>query len=465
MILDRRSFLTGLGAGLVLAQLPRVASAAPTVTGFDPHVLVHIALDGTTTIFCHRSEMGQGIRSSLPVLIGDEIGADPARVVVVQADGDKKYGDQNTDGSTSIRKQYDYLRQAGATARMMLTAAAAKRWKVKPETCTTANHQVIHSASKRTLAFADVVADAAKLPVPKKVTYRPFSELVNVTSENLPLIDGEAHVTGTSHYGADIRLPNMLTAMIARPPVVGGKLVTYDATAANRVPGVKRIVEMPQPKPPWLFQPWGGVAVIADTTWAAMKGRAALKLEWDHGANATYDSIAYREQLLGSVRADGTKAREVGDIDKAFSAAKKTVEAEYVVPHLSHMQMEPLVAVAHMHDGICEVWAPTQNPQENRTDVAKLLGISEDKVTIHVTLLGGAFGRKSKSDFVVEAAYLASQLEGTPVRVQWTREDDVKHGYYNAVNAQRLRAALDEYEYRDGLASPHSVHADRGHVR
>lgn len=446
MILDRRTFLAGLGAGLVLTQLPRTGHAQPSAPGdgFDPHVLVHIALDGTTTIFCHRSEMGQGIRSSLPVLIGDELGADPARVVVRQADGDKKYGDQNTDGSTSIRKQYDYLRQAGATARTMLIAAAAKRWKVKAETCTTANHQVIHTPTKRTLAFAEVVADAAKLPVPKKVAFRPVAELTNVASEHLPLIDGEAYVTGTAQFGADIRLPNMLTAVVARPPVVGGRLVKHDDSRALKVAGVKRVIEMPQPKPPWLFQPWGGVAVVADNTWAAMRGRAALGLEWEHGPNATYNSAAFRDQLLASVRADGTKARETGDIDRAFASAKTTVEAEYVVPHLSHMQMEPLVAVAQVKDGHCEVWAPTQNPQENRTDVANLLGIGEDHVTIHVTLLGGAFGRKSKSDFVVEAAWLASKLEGTPVRVQWTREDDVKHGYYNAANAQRFRAAVDE---------------------
>jgi isoquinoline 1-oxidoreductase beta subunit len=444
VILSRRTFLSGLGAGLVLSAIPRVGRSAPrdANTTFEPHVLVHIALDGTTTIFCHRSEMGQGIRSSLPVLVGDELGADPARVLVQQADGDKKYGDQNTDGSTSIRKQYDYLRQAGATARTMLIAAAAKRWKVTPDSCTTANHQVIHVPSKRTLSFADVVAAAATLPVPKKVSSRPITELTNVASNRLPLLDGESYVTGTAIYGADVRLPGMLVAVIARPPVVGGKLVSHDDARALSIPGVKRVVEMPTPKPPWLFQPWGGVAVIAENTWAAMRGRAALELHWDHGANASYDSARYRDELLASVRAPGRTERNVGDIDAAFAAAKSIVEAEYVVPHLSHMQMEPLVALAHVADGKAEIWAPTQNPQQARTDVAKLLGFSEDNVTVHVTLLGGGFGRKSKSDFVVEAAYIASQLNGTPVRVQWTREDDVKHGYYNAVNAQRLRAAI-----------------------
>jgi len=458
--LSRRGFMAGLGAGLVVVMTPGVAGAdepsgrAGTVPppekklsdGLAPHVLIHIALDGTTTIVCHRSEMGQGIRSSLPVLIGDEIGADPSRVVVPQADGDKKYGDQNTDGSSSIRKQYDDYRKAGAATRMMLIAAAAKRWKVKPETCTTENHFVIHLPTKRTVPFADVVADAAKLPVPKQdIVLRPIAELKRVADDHLPLIDGTAYVMGTAQFGADIRFPDMLVAVIARPPVVGGRLVKYDATPALAVSGVKKLVDMPTPKPPWLFQPWGGVAIVADNTWAALKGRAALKVTWDHGPNAIYNSDAFREQLLASVRAPGTKYRDLGDIDAAFAKAAKTVEAEYVVPHLSQNPMEPLVAVARFDDGRVEVWAPTQNPQQNRTDVAKLLGLTEEKVTIHVTFLGGGFGRKSKSDFVVEAAYLAKEIGGgRAVRVQWTREDDLQHGYYNAVNAQRLRAALDE---------------------
>ncbi len=456
--LTRRGFLAGLGAGLAVGVMPRVARAdepsgrAGTVPppqdhkgGLAPHVLIHIALDGTTTIICHRSEMGQGIRSSLPVLIGDEIGVDPARVVLRQAEGDKKYGDQNTDGSSSIRKQYDGYRRAGAAARMMLIAAAAKRWKVKPETCSTANHFVVHTPTKRTLAFAEVVEAASKLPVPKNPTLRPFTELARVAAPDLPLLDGAAFVTGTAQFGADVTFPNMLTAVIARPPVVGGTIKTYDAKHALAVPGVRKVVEMPVPKPPWLFQPWGGLAVVADNTWAAMKGRAALEITWDHGANASYSSEAYREQLLASVRAPGTAYRNVGDIDAAFAKAAKTVEAEYLVPHLSQLQMEPLVAVARVADGRAEIWAPTQNPQANRTDVAKMLGLPEDKVTINVTMLGGGFGRKSKSDFVVEAAHLAKALgDGRHVRVQWTREDDLQHGYYNAVSAQRLRAALDD---------------------
>lgn len=460
MQLTRRTFLAGLGAGLVIGVTPRLAAGdepsghAGSVPppeergkeGLSPHVLIHIALDGTTTILCHRSEMGQGVRSSLPVLIADEIGADRSRVVVRQADGDKKYGDQNTDGSSSIRKQYDGYRRAGAAARMMLIAAAAKRWKVKPETCTTQSHFVLHKPTRRALAFAEVVEAAAKLPVPKsEIVLRPLEELKQVADPHLPILDDVALVTGTAQFGADITLPGMLVAVIARPPVVGGRVSKYDATRALAVPGVKKVLEMPVPKPPWAFQPWGGIAVVAENTWAAMKGRAALDLRWEPGPNASYSSGAYREQLLASVRGPGTRHRDLGNIDAAFATAGRTVEAEYFVPHLAQLQMEPLVAVALLRNGRASLLAPTQNPQANRTDVAKLLGLREEDVTIHVTLLGGGFGRKSKSDFVVEAAQLAKQLgEGRPVRVQWLREDDVKHGYYNAVNAQRLRAALDE---------------------
>jgi len=457
--LSRRGFLQGLGAGLVVGVMPLVADAdepsgksgpppSPANKQKDgslqPNVLVHIALDGTTTIVCTRSEMGQGVRSSIPVLIADELGADPERVVVVQADGDKKYGDQNTDGSSSIRKFYDHLRESGGAARMMLTSAAAKRWNVKPESITVANHVLTHAPTKRTLRFEDVVAAAAKLPVPKQksIVLRPASELTHVNDAKLPLLDGVPIVTGAAQFGADVVLPGMLVAVIVRPPAVGGKVATYDATRALAVPGVKHVVEMPQPNPPWLFQPWGGLAIVATNTWAALRGRDALHRSFDHGPNGSFYSDSFRDELLLSVRAPGTVVRKVGDVDKAFGSAAKVVEAEYLVPHLSHMQMEPLVATAKVAGGTAEVWVPTQNPQAVRSTVAAVVGLPEDKVTVHVTLLGGGFGRKSKADFPAEAAYLAKAV-GAPVRVQWTREDDVQHGYYNANNAQRLRVALD----------------------
>lgn len=450
MLVTRRSFLVGLNlsvGGLALGIFGTARAATPKdelpKDGLVPNVFVHVAADGIVTIVCHRSEMGQGVRSTIPRLIAAELGADPAKIVVQQAIGDVKYGDQNTDGSSSIREGFVGLRRSGAAARMMLTEAAAKQWKVKPETCTAQNHEVVHLPSGRKLGFGALVAAAKKLPVPKAIVLRPDAELAVLKDNALPLLDGRAIINGSSVFGADVKLPGMLIAVIARPPVVGGKVARFDAAAAQAVPGVKKVVALPEPKGAVNFQPWGGLAVIADSTWAAMKGRAALSITWDDGPNAIYDSATYKEQLLASARAPGTPLRSVGDVDAAFSKAARTIEADYLVPHLAHLPMEPPAAVASVKDGKAELWVCTQNPQAVQKEVARVLGLKEDQVTIHVTLLGGGFGRKSKADFASEAAFLAKEMK-VPVRVQWTREDDVRHGYYNAVSAQHLRAALDD---------------------
>ncbi len=466
LLIARRSFLAGLNlavGGLAVGFVsnqeptnepsggpepkPKTSSPATekSAPGLNPNVFVHVAPDGVVTIVCHRSEMGQGIRSSLPVLIADELGADMARVKIVQADGDKVYGDQNTDGSNSVRGIYEDMRRVGATARTMLIATAAKRWKVSPDSCEARDHVVVHRASKRTLGFGELALEAGKqrVPPPSEVRLRPKEELRRV-GKPLPLLDSPAYVTGTARFGADIRLPGMLTAVIARPPVVGGRMARYDASRALAIPGVKRVIELPAPKPPYMYQSWGGLAVLADNTWAAMRGRAALDITWEHGENATHDSERYRQELSASVQAPGTVLRNVGDVEGALTKAARVIEAEYHVPHLAHVPMEPPVAVARFEGGTCEVWAPTQNPQAARTEAARALGLPEEKVQVHVTFLGGGFGRKSKADFVSEAVLLAKEA-GVPVRVQWTREDDVQHDYYNAISTQRLSAGLDEH--------------------
>lgn len=426
---------------------PKPATGSRTIEanapGLNPNVFIHVGPDGTVTIVCHRSEMGQGIRSSLPVLIADELGANMARVKIVQADGDKAFGDQNTDGSNSIRGFYEDLRRAGATARVMLVAAAAARWNVRPEDCVAREHAVTHVPTGRSLGFGELAIEAGKQKVPaaKDVMLRPNSELPHL-GKALPLLDAPAYVTGQAIYGADVTLPGMLTAVVARPPVVGGKVARFDATRALAVPGVRKVLEIPAPKPPYAFQPWGGVAVVADHTWAAMRGRAALDVTWEHGANASYDSDTYRGALAKAVSVPGTVARKVGDTESALKSAARVVEAEYHVPHLPHMPMEPVVAVANVNAGRCEVWAPTQNPQAAQTEVARVLGMTPDTVKVHVTFLGGGFGRKSKADFCSEAAWLSRQL-GAPVRVQFTREDDVRHDYVNTVSTNRLTAGLD----------------------
>ncbi|WP_434388076.1 molybdopterin cofactor-binding domain-containing protein [Melittangium boletus] len=452
--LSRRSFLEGLGlvaAGLALELTPTNAAAAmPTAwppvpeAGFRPNVFVHVAPDGVVTMVCHRSEMGQGVRSSLPVLIADELGADMARVKLVQGDGDTAYGDQNTDGSSSVRKIFDELRYVGATARTMLVAVAARRWGVPASACEARDHAVFHKGSGRTLGFGALANDAAKLAVPKRenVTLRPRSELRHLGKE-LPLLDGPDLVTGRAKFGADVVLPGMLTAIIQRPPVAGGKVLRHDATRALAVPGVQQVVELPAPTLPFAFQPLGGIAVVATNTWAAMKGSAALDITWDPGDNAVYDSEAYKQELTRVLGAEGKVVREVGDANTALASAPRRLTADYHTPHLAHAPMEPPAAVARFAAGSCEVWACTQNPQAARTEVARALGIDEAQVTVHVTLLGGGFGRKSKPDYVAEAA-LVSRAVGAPVRVQWTREDDVRHDYYHSTSAQRLTAALDD---------------------
>jgi isoquinoline 1-oxidoreductase beta subunit len=407
-------------------------------------VFVHVAPDGWVTIVCHRSEMGQGVRSSIPVLLADELGADMAKVRISQADGDAVYGDQNTDGSSSVRGHYDLMRHIAATARTMLVNAAAKRWGVKPDSLKAREHQVHHEASGRSVGFGELVALARKEPIPKpeSIQLRPARELEHVGTE-LPHLDAKAYVTGTAQFGADVHVPGMLIAVIARPPVVGGRVLSFKRDAALAVPGVRHVFQMPEPTKPYVFQSWGGVAVVADNTWAALKGRAVLDVQWEHGENAVYDSDKYRETLIESSRKPGTPLRQLGDAPAALAKAARTVEAEYYVPHLPHAPMEPPVALASVADGRCEVWACTQNPQAARKEAARALGMDEKDVTVHVTFLGGGFGRKSKADFVSEAVLLSREVKA-PVRVQWTREDDVRHDYYNSVSQQRLVAGLDD---------------------
>lgn len=453
----RRGFLAGLGAasaGLALgwhildagdaAAAPAATAAVAAVSGaavFAPNPFLQIGADGLVTIVCARSEMGQGVRSSLPIVLADELGADPAKVRIVQGDADEKYGDQNTDGSTSIRNFFEPMRQVAATARAMLIGAAAARWRV-PAARLTAHDDAVHDpVTRKSLGFGALAAAAAALPVPKTAPLRPQRELTHLGKE-LPLRDGAEYVTGKAGYAADVRVPGMLTAVIARPPAVFGKVARLDDRRARAVPGVRHVVTLPAPAPPAQSQPLGGVAVIADHTHAALRGRAALDLAWDAGPNAGYDSERYTDELLAAVRAPGDTVRTLGDTERALASAARVIQAEYVVPHLTHAPMEPPAALVKIDGDRCEVWTCTQDPQDAQEAVAKALGIPKASVTVHVTFLGGGFGRKSIPDYVVEAALLA-KAAGAPVRVQWTREDEIRHGYYHTHSAQALAAGLD----------------------
>jgi len=328
----------------------------------------------------------------------------------------------------------------------MLEAAAAARWAVPIDQVQAQRHAVVHAASGRSLGYGTLALDAAALPVPERAALKlkPASKFRYIGAQTTASVDGSDIVTGRAVYGIDVRLPGMLHAVIARPPVLGGTVRSVDSAAALQVPGVLKVFTMPGTPPPSEFQPIGGVVVVARDTWAAIQGRAALKIEWDDGPHASYDTDSYRQGLLASVRQPGGKVlRNEGDAPAALASASRRVEAEYQLPHLAHASMEPPAAVARISAGQCETWAPCQSPQAARDRVAKRLGLDASKVTVNVTLLGGGFGRKSKPDFVVEAALVSQAMDGVPVKVTWTREDDLHHDYLHTLSAQRLEAAVD----------------------
>jgi isoquinoline 1-oxidoreductase beta subunit len=447
-LVTRRTFLGGLfsaGAFVLGARLwptgsNTTANAAPA---WQPSVYLGLEPDGTVIIVAHRSEMGTGIRSVLPTVLADELDADWQRVKLEQAIGDTKYGNQNTDGSCSIRDFYDAMRQAGASARTMLIAAAAQQWGVPAAECKTQNHQVIHAASNRKLGYGELAAAAAKQPVPKKEELKLKTPAeFRYIGKGLPTVDRDDICAGKGTFGIDAAMPGMVHASIERSPVFGGKLKTYDDKEARAVRGVQQTVTIPAFTPPHGFKALGGVAVIANSTWAARKGREKLKVEWETSENARYDSAAYKQTLLETVRKPQKVVRNLGDVDAEFAKGGQTHEAEYYVPHLAHAPMEPPAAVAEFKDGKCVVHAATQNPQAVQDTVAAALGIDKKNVECHVTLLGGGFGRKSKPDYVAEAALLAKEL-GKPVKVTWSREDDIRFDYYHAVAAMYFKAAVD----------------------
>jgi len=423
------------------------ADAMPHGWVDNPLVFVAIATDGTVTILCHRSEMGQGVRTSLPMVVADELEADWIRVKVEQALGDEvRYGNQDTDGSRSMRHFFMPMRRVGAAARTMLELAAAKQWGVPVQEVKAQAHQVIHTATSRTLSYGQLAKAASKLPVPSRESLRlkKPAEFRYIGKGGVGIYDGLTIVKGRGQYGIDTRLDDMLYAVMARAPVFGSKVLRYDDSKALKVPGVIRTIELKGSPPPAEFNPLGGIAVIATNTWAAIQGRKALKIEWDKSPHDGYDSVAYKAELEAAARKPGKVVRNDGDVDAAFKTAAKQVEAEYYAPHLAQAPMEPPAATARIVKGHCEIWSCTQAPQASKERVAKWLKIPEDKVTVHVTLLGGGFGRKSKPDYVIEAALLSKAMNGKPVKVTWTREDDLQHSYFHTVSVERLEAGLDD---------------------
>lgn len=453
--MQRRGFLRSLaGGGLVLAFGSRAGASSllggtelASAVDFQPDLWVTLLSSGEVKIVAHRSEMGTGIATSLPMVVADEMEADWNRVTIEQAPGDARLGDQNTDGSRSVRQFYEIMRQVGASMRQMLEAAAAKTWNVPVSECRAVLHEVVHTPSGKKLGYGELADVAATLTKPetKDLVYKKPEER-RYQGKGVPIRDLEGILNGSAQYGADLRIDGMKYAVIARSPVLGGTPKKWDEAAALKVPGVERIVQLDSvgPKAP-AFNPLGGLAVIAANTWAAIQGREALQVEWDLGPNAEANTEKQMASLRAGANEDGLVARNRGKTVETLAAApaERVISADYEAPYLAHAPMEPPCAIAQVTDESCHCWAPTQNPQAAQGSVAAALGMDPGQVRVDVTLLGGGFGRKSKPDYVTEAALLSREVNA-PVQVFWTREDDLRHDFFHAVSAMRMDAAVDE---------------------
>ena len=458
--ISRRTFLktagvTGalvLGANVAPGSMIGAARGQTNGNSVKPNLFVEISDDGTVTITCSRSEMGQGVRTGIPMILADEMEADWQRVKIWQAPGDETKYDpagkdqQNTDGSRSTRHHFDVMRELGAAGRYVLEQAAAKKWGVDPNEVYAKDHRLYHSGTGQWFDFGEVVDAAADIVVPTGDAAPKLKDKSQwkYIGRDMPVVDNYDMSTGGATYGADISVPGMKIAVVARSPVYRGKVKSFDASEALKVQGVEQVIEIPAlpDDKPAEFHALGGVAVIGTNTWSVLEGRDRLVIDWDDGPNVTHDSSTYNDQLMASARAGGHVIRDRGNVDEALASAAQALEAEYFVPYFIHTPMEPPVALVDATQMPVKVVTSTQAPNSVRQYVAAALGIEQTDVECEVTLLGGGFGRKSKPDFACEAAILSSKI-GAPVRVQWTREDEIRQGYYHAASAHRLKAGLD----------------------
>jgi isoquinoline 1-oxidoreductase beta subunit len=410
--------------------------AAGVVTAKDPFdAWIHVQPDGSTELMLAQSEMGQGIYTSLPMLLAEEADIDWKRVRVTQSDSSI-----GTGGSGSVRSNYLPLRQAGAAVRTVMIAAAAQQWGVPASECSTANSEVFHAASKRRLSYGELVPAARKLPLPDLKTVK-LKDPATFTLIGKPTqhLDIPAKCTGAAKFGVDVRLPGMVYAVIARCPTFGGTLARFDASKALATPGVLQVFEIPARE----FRVFtaGGAVVIAKSTWAAIQGRKALDITWNPGPHKGESTETLRAAMTDALSKPPAWT-DAGNVDLGDVAASKCIESVYEFPFLSHACMEPMNATIHLHEGTCEAWVPSQGGEAMRTTIAKELGISESKVTVHTTLMGGGFGRRYQYDFATEAAQIAQHVNG-PVQLVWTREDDMTHDFYRPAGMRRMRGALD----------------------
>jgi isoquinoline 1-oxidoreductase beta subunit len=437
--LGRREFLrTGAAAGATLVigfHLPAAARADSHVgaapVSFKPNAWLEVHADGAVSIWTGRSEMGQGVQTAMPMIVAEELEADWEMVRVIQADADPAYGNQVTVGSRSVQTGWEPLRRAGAAAREMLIGAAALSWGVPQGVCTASRGVVRHVGSGRELGYGDLTARAAALPIPDDPPLKPASAY-RLLGTRVPRVDTPAKVTGRAIYGIDVRVPGMVFAAVARSPVFGGRLTRFDPAPALAVPGVTRVVPISR-----------GVAVVAENTWAAFQGKRLLAVEWEEGATARWSTEGISQAFVAAAARSGQVVRSAGDAEAALRGAARTVEATYEAPYLAHACMEPMNCTAHVSDGRAEIWAPTQNPQGIQREAARVSGLPSEAITVHVTYLGGGFGRRGgPTDYATEAVELATKLEA-PVQVVWTREDDVQSGPFRPATYNVLRAGLD----------------------
>jgi isoquinoline 1-oxidoreductase beta subunit len=444
MRVDRRSFLktsaagaTGLVIGFYLPGRFEALAATPADSAAPAalNAWMRIGTDNSVTIVIDKSEMGQGILTALCMIAAEELECDWKKIRTEFAPAAKEYfnpafGTQGTGGSSSVRSSWDPMRKAGAAARDMLIQAAAQKWGVEKTTCRAENSMVVHEATKRKLTYGSLVEAAAKLPVPADVPLKDPKQF-HVIGKSTKRLDTPDKVNGQAEFGIDVRRPGMLYAVVARCPVFGGKVASFDATKAKAVPGVKDVIQISR-----------GIAVVADSTWTAMQGRRALDVKWDEGANANVSSDSISKLFAERTSQPGVEARKEGDAAASLAGVASKIEAVYEAPFLSHATMEPQNCTADVRADRCDVWAPTQFQTIAQGTAARISGLKPEAVFIHTTFLGGGFGRRAAPDFVIEAVE-TSKAMGAPVKVTWSREDDMQHDFYRPASYARLAGGLN----------------------
>ncbi|MBS4032836.1 MAG: xanthine dehydrogenase family protein molybdopterin-binding subunit [Ignavibacterium sp.] len=437
---SRRDFIKvcSLSAGgLFLAAYVPIGCADSNQNGnLDPNILspsAYLKIDskGVVTVIVHRTEMGQGVQTALPMIVAEELQVNWEEIRIEQADADEKYGSQTTGGSWSIRLSFDPFRVAGATAREMIITAAAAKWGLSVSDCYAENGFVISKINGNKFSYGELVTDAAKLPVPQNVKLKDPKDY-KIIGQRVKRLDTPAKLYGTAKFGIDIFVPGMVYAAVKRSPTFEGKIKSFDRSKAKTVNGVLDVVQIKS-----------GVAVVADSTWNSFEGKNAVDVQWDLGPHTNVNNESIRNSLMEKIETSGTEVEKIGNPDSVIEDTLTSIDAVYEMPFLAHAPMEPVNCVADVKQNKAEIWAPTQNPQGLQRAIANLLGFKNEDVIVHVTLLGGGFGRKSHSDFGLEAAEISRAI-GKPVKLLWTREDDMKHGQFRPASMHKLTGAVDK---------------------